>query len=536
MGLKNFFKNLFSYGRVEVVEDPYDVRDNHLRNLFTSSNNDILNSIHDYSNDRSSRISDYREMLKDGITLSAVELISEDSSLIDQETKLAAWVTCASDPDFAIMMTNFLSDKVHINDIIYSLAFNIVAFGEAFLDTNYSNELYRSQYNLGDYFSLKEPEDVVHIYSFGVPLGYIHQKDGNMNRILPEKSYIHFVSDRANKEYLDEDSETYIQYGASFLEGARSYYKQRQLLDDLLVLARLTRSSYYRLFSVDVGAASSQDTARMMRELKTAVSSKQAISVSSEVFSSKSSPILTGGNVYFPTRNGQGAVTVNEVGGEINVSALSDIDYFDDRYYGALKVPKQFLGQADEAPGGLGDTTLTQLDIRYARTVKRCQRIIRSGLKDLIYWYCSVNNILPPEFDIEMPKILTAEDTRLSEIQKNEVDIANSIIDLINNVDEEAIANSDKKKLLYTLLNRVSKDQAIIDSLNFEKLKPEDATEEESSEDTESNDFDSDFRSSDFGGSDRFNDTADTESEPAVDEGPDLDITDDNPEVPSLDI
>ena len=53
----------------------------------------------------------------------------------------------------------------------------------------------------------------------------------------------------------------------------------------------------------------------MMRELKTAISSKQSINVSTEVFSSKSSPILTGGNVYFPVRNGQGAVNVQEVGG-----------------------------------------------------------------------------------------------------------------------------------------------------------------------------------------------------------------------------
>ena len=498
MSLKSFFKTLFGLGqKIEVIKDSNDSRDDKLENIFLNRDNNLLTSLRELSNDRQSRIKDYREMLKDGITMSAVELIAEDASLIDQDTGLAAWIESADNPDFAEMATDFLRNKLNINDVIYPIAYNIVAFGECFLNTNYSNIEYRKEYNVGDFFTLSDPEDVVHIYRFGVPLGYLYKPQSTDNKLsvendklLPERSFIHFISDRANKEFISSDS--YMQYGASFLEAARPYYKQRQLLDDLLILARLTRSSFYRLFSVDVGTASSQDTARMMRELKTAVSSKQSINVSTEVFSSRSSPILTGGNVYFPTRNGQGAVTVQEVGGEVNVSALADIDYFDDRYYGALKVPKQFLGQSDEAPGGIGDTTLTQLDIRYARTVKRCQRIIKSGLKDLVYWFCSIHNILPPKFTVEMPRILTAEDTRLSDIQKAEIETVNSIVELIKSVDENAIEKSNKQKLLACLLNRVSNDEDIVDSLLLDQYQTQSNKEgdKESSEEKNEDDFD----------------------------------------------
>lgn len=489
MSLRSFFKTMFGLGqKVEVIKDSVDIRDDKLENIFLNRDNNILASLRELSNDRMSRLADYREMLNDGVTLSAVELISEDASLIDQDTNLAAWVESSDNPDFAEMMTDFLKNKLHINDVIYPIAFNIVAFGECFLDTNYSNISYLKEYKVGDFFTIADPEDVLHIYRFGVPLGYLHSKDKVTDKLLPERSYIHFISDRSNKEYIDENNESYVQFGSSFLEGARTYYKQRQLLDDLLILARLTRSSFYRLFSVDVGSASSQDTARMMRELKTAISSKQSINVSTEVFSSKSSPILTGGNVYFPTRNGQGAVTVQEVGGEVNVSALADIDMFDDRYFGALKVPKQFLGQADEMPGGIGDTTLTQLDIRYARTVKRCQRIIKSGLKDLIYWFCSIHNILPPTFSIEMPRIITAEDTRLSDIQKADIEITSSLIELIKSVDENAFEKADKQKLMAALLNKVSNDQELIDSLNLDKLSNGKSDESGDGEQTENDD------------------------------------------------
>ena len=490
--------------KVEVIKDTNDVRDDKLENIFLNKDNNIITSLRALSNDRQSKINDYREMLRDGVTLSAVELISEDASLVDNDTGLAAWVESADNPDFAEMMTSFLRNKFRINDIIYPLAFNIVTFGECFVNTNYSNIEYRKEYTVGDYFTIAEPEDVVHIYRYGVPLGYLFRpqsKDSSMledtDKLLPERSFIHFISDRASRDNLSSGS--YIQYGSSFLEAARQYYKQRQLLDDLLILARLTRSSFYRLFSVDVGSASSQDTARMIRELKTAVSSKQSINVSTEVFSSKSSPILTGGNVYFPVRNGQGAVNVQEVGGEVNVSALADIDYFDDRYYGALKVPKQFLGQSDEAPGGIGDTTLTQLDIRYARTVKRCQRIIKSGLKDLIYWYCSIHNILPPSFTIEMPRILTAEDTRLSDIQKAEIETTSSILELVKNVDETIFENADKAKLIAALLNRVSNDEDIIDSLNLNQFIKKDNQSSSEDSDTDSGKEESNEDDFDFG-------------------------------------
>lgn len=500
MSLSSFMKNLFGLNqKVEIVKDSIDNRENKLERMFSSRENDIIKNLRTVATDRDSKIKDFRDMLLDGVTLSAVELISEDASLIDADTGLAAWVESADNPDFAEMATDFLKNKLRVNDIIYPLAFNIVAFGECFLDTNYSNIGYLKEYKVGDYFTIAEPEDIIHIYRYGVPLGYLHRKDKVTDKLLPERSYIHFISDRSSKEYIGSDQESYIQYGTSFLEAARPYYKQRQLLDDLLILARLTRSSFYRLFSVDVGAASSADTEKLMRELKTAVSSKQSINVSTEVFSSRTSPILTGGNVYFPTRNGVGAVTVQEVGGEVNVSALADIDYFDDRYYGALKVPKQFLGQSDEAPGGIGDTTLTQLDIRYARTVKRCQRIIKSGLRDLVYWFCSIHNILPPDFTVEMPRILTAEDTRLSDIQKAEIETTNSIIDLIKAIDESVIETSDKPKLMAALLNRVSNDEDIIDALNLDKLaKSEENSEQSSSEDLEENTEESSEEDFDF--------------------------------------
>jgi hypothetical protein len=99
-----------------------------------------------------------------------------------------------------------------------------------------------------------------------------------------------------------------------------------------------------------------------------------------------------------------------------------------------------------------------------------------------------------------MPRILTAEDTRLSDIQKAEIETTTSILDLVKNVDENILENSNKQKLVAALLNRVSNDEDIIDALNLEQfIKPDEedkesdegsADDESGGEESEDDDFD----------------------------------------------
>ena len=140
-GLVNWVKSLFG-GRIKVVDDPQDTRDDFLREAVSRTDATLLGDLHTYATTREGMINEYKEMLTDSLTVAAVELIAEDASIIDSDTGLAAWVTCQDDPEFGDMMTQWLSDSVCINDMIYPIAFNIVAFGECFLNTNFANENY----------------------------------------------------------------------------------------------------------------------------------------------------------------------------------------------------------------------------------------------------------------------------------------------------------------------------------------------------------------------------------------------------------
>lgn len=531
---KTWLSKLFgTQGQVQIIEDPKDPRDNFLRQIFGERSTTFLSDLHTYAQTRSEQLDEYTTMLKDGVTLAAVNLIVEDATQLDLDTNMVAWVTSIDNPEFAKSMNDFLTNNFHINDIIYSIAYNVVAYGECFVKTHYDDlDGYLKYFHLGDYFMLEDIKKVSHLFKYGVPLGYIRRLKTDegysyiKDQILPEKSYIHFINDKGNKEYLaDEEEGLYIGYGTSLLEGAQYYYPQRQLLDDLILLSRLTRSSKYNLFKVEVGQATSQDTARMIREVKTAIQQRQEVSVSNQVFSSRNSPLLSGGNVYFPVRNGLGGVEVQQVADDPNVSSLKDIDYFNNNYYSALGVPQSFLGQTGELPAGLGDSTLTQLDIRYARLVKRVQRVLKNGIRDLIIWKCLIDDILPPEFEVNMTHILTAEDDRRSKIITDSTQRIRDLFDMLQLIDPEILQKADKQKLLYFIFNSLGRDADVISI--FENIYAQ--SEAPQSQEGEGENEEGGMEDEERGGPSGFSDDQ-FETESGLDEEPDMEV----PDIPEV--
>lgn len=414
---------------------------------------ELLSKVKKVADSREERLKEYSDMLNDGITLSAAELIAEDATQQDENQNRTVWVT-SPDKEFEEEANLFLQENVDIENQAFAHAFNIVVYGECYLSTFKSDEEYKKVCKVGEYFEIEPPQNVAHLYKFGKPSGYWVEDrvKGRSSRtlykeVLAEADFVHFISDKGqNREKIilsipneatGEDKEvTYtIRYGSSFLEAARTYYKTRMLIDDILLISRLTRSQFYRLFGIEVGQADTAEAKQIINDVKTAVNNRQSLDLGEggKGLNTTASPLSTGGNVFYATRDGKGTTQVSSVGGDVDVRAILDVDYFDSKYYGALKVPKQFLGQAEDMPGGLGDTTLTRLDIRYARTVKRVQKVLKAGYRDLLDWYWNEKHEgLPPEYEVNMSKVTTADDDEKAQSLEVELEKVDRILDLLD--------------------------------------------------------------------------------------------------------
>ena len=79
---------------------------------------------------------------------------------------------------------------------------------------------------------------------------------------------------------------------------------------------------------------------------------------------------------YLPVRGGQSGTSIETLSG-LQYDSIQDIEYLKSKIFAALKVPKPYLGYDERADG---KATLAALDIRFARTIERIQRIVISEL------------------------------------------------------------------------------------------------------------------------------------------------------------
>jgi hypothetical protein len=156
--------------------------------------------------------------------------------------------------------------------------------------------------------------------------------------------------------------------------------------------------------------------------------------------------------VFIPMRNGRGNVDITTVGGDYNIKDAVDLDYFTNELFAGLRVPKAFLGWEEAIPGSIGSTTLTKLDSRYARTVKRVQKVLKSGIRDMIDFYCQVTGISSPDYSVNMSKISTADDSDILDELQGKTDVANSLLQAVTSIDG---IEYDKAELMQYIVENI---------------------------------------------------------------------------------
>lgn len=237
----------------------------------------------------------------------------------------------------------------------------------------------------------------------------------------------------AKKEYYT------LRRGESYLDNARIAWQVLSALEDILMLTRMTRSMLYRIFSVEVGNKGDAETTRILNQLKNRIKFDETINVKEKVYNSDVRQIPLADSIFIPTRNGIGAIDIKTVGGDVNLRDAVDLDYFKDKLFAALRIPKAFLGFSDEGTGGMINTSLTRMDIRYARTIRGIQNVLAAGLKDLCLKYLKLTRPEStleelPDFKIVFTSINTEEDSQRNETKKVQIETLDKLLETFENM------------------------------------------------------------------------------------------------------
>ena len=176
----------------------------------------------------------------------------------------------------------------------------------------------------------------VHIYQ---PTEFVHASlQDNTSRVSEEIELFITNSDDEtlqNKKYK-------VRRGQSLLYSSYKVWRQLQLLENSVLLNRITQSSIVRMIGVEVGDMPKEAVGPHLAGIKQLVEQKSALEVGKSL-SEYTNPGPIVNNIYVPTRNGQGAITTSQIGGDVDVKGLADLDYYQDKFFGCLHKDSNIL-------------------------------------------------------------------------------------------------------------------------------------------------------------------------------------------------
>ena len=497
-----------------------------------------INKFRELSSNRNEQYDAFDEMEKDSIISAAIRMYADDATQYNLDGNV---IWAESDEPNISDFANRLIDVLKLNENAWFHIYNLVKYGDLYLETFYDDEIPGSRTNNGNHLSygtsvmqhavgarmeeyvemVNNPATIFDLRKMGKTQGFIVMEDiddnrsnagqayniqlaGTTQQILPADKYIHIMigsygSRRPESisvvtgEGENTRTDTYtVSKGKSLLEDVFKTFREISLMEDSILLNRVTRSAVTRIIQVEVGDMPKEQVREKLRKIKMMIEQKNFMDKNAGTFSSQAAPGPVDNVIYVPTRNGNGAITSSSIGGDADPKTLIDLEYYQQKEAGGLGIPLSYLKAQSGDGGGLSSgTALTKLDNRYARTIKRIQTAYISGIQTLINLFAIrkglndyVNN-----FKIRMLSPSTIEDSDRDDQLDNRVRMLDAMLSMIDK--DDMYSNEAIKDVTEYMISTFLNKPEVTKILKDDSQKP---SSEEQNEDFEDSVEDSSYR------------------------------------------
>jgi hypothetical protein len=178
---------------------------------------------------------------------------------------------------------------------------------------------------------------------------------------------------------LSEGLDNNFPFGNSLLETIFKVYKQKELLEDAIIIYRVQRAPERRVFYVDVGNMPSHLAMQFVERVKTEIHQRRIPSQTgggTNVIDSSYNPLSINEDYFFPqTAEGRGS-KVETLPGGTNLGEIDDLRYFTNKLVRGLRIPSSYLPTgADDATSSYNDGRVGTAFIQELRFNTYCERL-----------------------------------------------------------------------------------------------------------------------------------------------------------------
>ena len=283
-------------------------------------------------------------------------------------------------------------------------------------------------------------------------------------------------------EAEDKKQSYSVRRGKSLLYDSYKIWREKALLENAALLNRITRSSIVRKVGVEVGDMPKEQVQQTLRRVKDMMEQKSSLNVGNSM-TEYNNPGPIENNIYFATHGGQGNITVEAVGGDVEVKNLADLDWWNNKFYSSYGIPKQYFGWTDDGAGFNGGTSLTILSSVYAKGVKRVQNAIIQAITDAVNLFL-LNRGLKSylnNFTLKMKTPVTQEEIDYRAELTNKINAISSIQGLFTDIEDK----SRRLRILKTLLSALNYGDDLNAEIDAEISAIEEAAKEAANEEAE---------------------------------------------------
>ncbi len=182
----------------------------------------------------------------------------------------------------------------------------------------------------------------------------------------------------------------------SYLHKAIKSLNQLRMIEDSLVIYRLSRAPERRIFYIDVGNLPKIKAEQYLRDVMNRYRNKLTYDASTGEVRDDKKYMSMLEDFWLPRREGGRGTEISTLPGGQNLGELSDVQYFQKKLYRSLGVPESRI--AAEGGFNLGRSSeILRDELKFSKFVGRLRKRFSNMFIDMLKTQCLLKNICTPQ-------------------------------------------------------------------------------------------------------------------------------------------
>ena len=333
---------------------------------------------------RRRRYKEYEEMDEYPEIGAAFDIYADDAT--QKGSRAERW-TIKSENDLVVDEVTRLFEQVKLHKFLWDIARNTVKYGDCFteliIDVDKPKEGIKKIKILNPNWILRVETEYGYLKKFlqEIPnLETMQYAEVGQSELARPLKYIELDKNQIVHYRLHTSDPIFYPYGKSIAALCHRVFRSLKMMEDAMMIYRLSRAPERRIFYVDTGNLPTSKAEMFMERLKQKFKKEKFYNSGQGTVDSRYNPMSMDEDFFVPTKNGRGT-KIDTLPGATNLGEIEDVRYYRDKLLAALKVPKDYIVEKDSSPERKAN--LSQLDVKFARTIQRVQVDIEAGLENM---------------------------------------------------------------------------------------------------------------------------------------------------------